>query len=37
VTGDVVAWLVTQPEAREFAGKLISTPKFFKERGIVWP
>ena len=37
VTGDVVAWLVTQPEATEFAGKLISTPKFFKERGITWP
>jgi NAD(P)-dependent dehydrogenase (short-subunit alcohol dehydrogenase family) len=37
VTGDVVAWLVTQPEARELAGKLISTPKFFEERGIIWP
>lgn len=37
VTGDVVAWLATQPQAREFAGKLISTPKFFKERGISWP
>jgi NAD(P)-dependent dehydrogenase (short-subunit alcohol dehydrogenase family) len=37
VTGDVVAWLVTQPEGREFAGKLVSTPKFFKERGITWP
>jgi len=37
VTGDVVAWLVTQPEGREFSGKLVSTPKFFKERGIVWP
>jgi len=37
VTGDVVAWLATQPEARQFAGKLISTPRFFKERGISWP
>jgi NAD(P)-dependent dehydrogenase (short-subunit alcohol dehydrogenase family) len=37
VTGNVVAWLATQPEAREFAGKLISTPTFFKERGIVFP
>jgi NAD(P)-dependent dehydrogenase (short-subunit alcohol dehydrogenase family) len=37
VTGDVVAWLATQPEAREFAGKLISTPTFFKNRGIVFP
>jgi NAD(P)-dependent dehydrogenase (short-subunit alcohol dehydrogenase family) len=36
-TGDVVAWLATQPEAREFAGKLISSPTFFKDRGIVFP
>ena len=37
VTGDVVAWLATQPEAKEFAGKLISSPTFFKERGIQFP
>ena len=37
VTGDVVAWLATQPEAREWGGKLISTPTFFKDRGIVFP
>jgi 3-oxoacyl-[acyl-carrier protein] reductase len=37
VTGDVVAWLATRPEAREFAGKLISSPTFFKDRGIVFP
>lgn len=37
VTGDVVAWLATQPEARAFAGKLISSPTFFKDRGIVFP
>lgn len=37
VTGDVVAWIATQPEAKEFAGKLISTPTFFKERGISFP
>jgi NAD(P)-dependent dehydrogenase (short-subunit alcohol dehydrogenase family) len=37
VTGDVVAWLVTEPGAKAFAGKLISTPRFFKERGINWP
>ena len=37
VTGDVVAWLATQPEAREFAGKLISSPTFFKDRGIAFP
>jgi NAD(P)-dependent dehydrogenase (short-subunit alcohol dehydrogenase family) len=36
-TGDVVAWLATQPEARELAGSLISSPSFFKERGIVFP
>jgi NAD(P)-dependent dehydrogenase (short-subunit alcohol dehydrogenase family) len=36
-TGDVVAWLATQPGAREFAGKLISSPTFFKDRGIVFP
>ncbi len=37
VTGNVVAWIATRPEAREFAGKLISTPTFFKERGINYP
>ena len=36
-TGDVVAWLATRPEAREFAGKLISSPTFFQDRGIVFP
>jgi 3-oxoacyl-[acyl-carrier protein] reductase len=34
VTGDVVAWLVTHKEADAFAGKLLSTPTFFKENGI---
>jgi NAD(P)-dependent dehydrogenase (short-subunit alcohol dehydrogenase family) len=37
VTGDVIAWLATRPEASEFAGKLISSPTFFKDRGIVFP
>lgn len=37
VTGEVVAWLATQAEAREWGGKLISTPTFFKDRGIVFP
>ncbi|HVN42280.1 MAG TPA: SDR family oxidoreductase [Steroidobacteraceae bacterium] len=37
VTGDVVAWLATRPEARELAGTLISAPGFFKNRGIVFP
>ena len=37
VTGDVVAWLATQPEARAYAGKLISTPTFFRNQGIVFP
>ncbi len=36
-TGDVVAWLATKPEAKELAGTLISSPTFFKERGIVFP
>jgi len=36
-TGDVVAWLATQPEARPLAGTLISTPTFFKQRGIQFP
>ena len=34
VTGDVVAWLATHPEANAHAGKLLSTPTFFKEHGI---
>jgi 3-oxoacyl-[acyl-carrier protein] reductase len=34
VTGDVVAWLVTHPAADIHAGKLLSTPTFFKENGI---
>jgi len=37
VTGDVVAWLATQPEAKAYGGMLISTPTFFKEKGIVFP
>lgn len=36
-TGDVVAWLATQPEARSLAGTLISSPTFFKQRGIRFP
>jgi hypothetical protein len=32
-----VAWLATQPEARALAGTLISTPSFFKQRGITFP
>ena len=36
-TGDVVAWLVTQPEAKALAGTLISSPGFFKARGISFP
>ncbi|HQR03361.1 MAG: SDR family oxidoreductase [Proteobacteria bacterium] len=37
VTGDVVAWLATRPEARELAGTMIAAPGFFAERGIVYP
>lgn len=33
-TGEVIAWLATHPEARELAGSLISSPTFFRERGI---
>ena len=33
-TGDVVAWLATHPEANAHAGKLLSTPTFFKDHGI---
>ncbi|HLS82772.1 MAG TPA: SDR family oxidoreductase, partial [Steroidobacter sp.] len=36
-TGDVVAWLVTQPEARALAGTLISSPRFFATQGITFP
>jgi 3-oxoacyl-[acyl-carrier protein] reductase len=34
VTGDVVAWLVTHPEADAHAGRLLSTPTFFRDNGI---
>ena len=34
VTGAVVSWLVTHPEADAYAGRLLSTPTFFKEHGI---
>jgi NAD(P)-dependent dehydrogenase (short-subunit alcohol dehydrogenase family) len=37
VTGEVVAWLATHPEANVHAGKLLSTPTFFKEHGIAAP
>jgi NAD(P)-dependent dehydrogenase (short-subunit alcohol dehydrogenase family) len=37
VTGDVVAWLVTHPEADAHAGRLLSTPAFFKDNGITPP
>jgi NAD(P)-dependent dehydrogenase (short-subunit alcohol dehydrogenase family) len=37
VTGNVVAWLATQPEAQALAGTLISTPSFFQQRGITFP
>jgi NAD(P)-dependent dehydrogenase (short-subunit alcohol dehydrogenase family) len=37
VTGDVVAWIATRPEAREWGGKLISSPTFFKNQGITFP
>jgi 3-oxoacyl-[acyl-carrier protein] reductase len=37
VTGAVVAWLATQPEAKALAGTLISTPTFFQQRNIVFP
>ncbi len=36
-TGDVVAWLATHPDANAHAGKLLSTPTFFKEHGISAP
>lgn len=36
-TGDVVAWLVTRPEAIALAGTLISSPGFFRARGISFP
>jgi NAD(P)-dependent dehydrogenase (short-subunit alcohol dehydrogenase family) len=34
VTGEVVAWLATHPEADAYAGRLLSTPTFFKDNGI---
>ncbi len=37
VTGEVVAWLATSPEAKALAGTLISSPTFFKQRNIVFP
>jgi len=37
VTGDVVAWLATHAEAKSFAGKLLSTPTFFRDHGIAFP
>ena len=37
VTGEVVAWLATHPEANAFAGRLLSTPTFFKDNGIRVP
>jgi NAD(P)-dependent dehydrogenase (short-subunit alcohol dehydrogenase family) len=36
-TGDVIAWLATRPEAKALAGTMISSPDFFKSRGIVFP
>lgn len=36
-TGDVVAWLVTRPEAKALAGTLISSPGFFAAKGITFP
>lgn len=37
VTGDVVAWLATSPDASRYAGTLISTPSFFEKTGIRFP
>jgi len=37
VTGDVVAWLATRPEAQDLAGTMISAPGFFERRGIAYP
>ena len=37
VTGDVVAWLVSHPEADAYAGKLLSTPTFFRDNAIPAP
>ena len=37
VTGDVVAWLATAPEAGELAGTMITAPGFFTSRGISFP
>jgi 3-oxoacyl-[acyl-carrier protein] reductase len=37
VTAEVVAWLVTHAEANAYAGKLLSTPTFFRDHGIRVP
>jgi 3-oxoacyl-[acyl-carrier protein] reductase len=37
VTAEVVAWLATQPEAKAYAGRLLSTPTFFRDNGIRVP
>jgi NADP-dependent 3-hydroxy acid dehydrogenase YdfG len=37
VTAEVVAWLVTHPEANAYAGRLLSTPTFFRDHGIHVP
>jgi NAD(P)-dependent dehydrogenase (short-subunit alcohol dehydrogenase family) len=38
VTGDVIAWLASHvEEARPFAGRLLSTPTFFRDNGIKPP
>lgn len=36
-TGNVVAWLATHPEADAYAGRLLSTPTFFRDNGIPIP
>lgn len=33
-TGEVVAWLVSHPRGAGFAGRMLSTPTFFREQGI---
>ena len=37
VTGDVVAWLCTDPEAEKHSGRLVSSPGFFEREGISYP
>jgi len=34
VTGEVVAWLVSHPDGKDYVGRLLSTPTFFSEHGI---